>query len=73
MWTSVWRPAIAVVGCLSLAVEIFPETYDSKKTLRQEIEARPTAVNMKIIALADFTKDDIINVKQMKERYLLSS
>ncbi|KAI9581160.1 hypothetical protein GQX74_011700 [Glossina fuscipes] len=80
-------PAIAIVGCLSLAVEIFPDTYDSKKTLRQEIEgklnylvsARPTAVNMKIaadelIALAnDLTKDDSINVEQMKERFLAAT
>lgn len=47
-------PAIAIVGCLSLAVEIFGETYADKKSLRQEIEgklnylvsARPTAVNV---------------------------
>lgn len=47
-------PAIAIVGCLSLAVELYPEQYDDKKTLRQEIEgklnylvsARPTAVNV---------------------------
>ena len=73
-------PAIAIVGCLSLAVEIFPENFDSKKSLRQEIEgklnylvsARPTAVNMKIaadelIALAnDLTKDESISVEEMK-------
>ena len=73
-------PAIAIVGCLSLAVEIFPENFDSKKSLRQEIEgklnylfsARPTAVNMKIaadelISLAnDLTKDESISVEEMK-------
>lgn len=47
-------PAIAIVGCLSLAVEIFNEQFTDKKSLRQEIEgklnylvsARPTAVNV---------------------------
>lgn len=48
-------PAIAIVGCLSLAVEIFNEPFIDKKSLRQEIEgklnylvsARPTAVNVR--------------------------
>lgn len=75
-------PAIAIVGCLSLAVEIFPEHFDSKKSLRQEIEgklnylvsARPTAVNMKIAAdelinLAnDLTKDESVTVDEMKQK-----
>lgn len=47
-------PAIAIVGCLSLAAELYPEEYTDKKLLRQEIEgklnylvsARPTAVNV---------------------------
>lgn len=47
-------PAIAIVGCLSLAVELFNEQFNDKKSLRQEIEgklnylvsARPTAVNV---------------------------
>lgn len=47
-------PAIAIVGCLSLAVEIGGEQFVDKKSLRQEIEgklnylvsARPTAVNV---------------------------
>ncbi|KAJ9596718.1 hypothetical protein L9F63_012260 [Diploptera punctata] len=51
-------PAIAIVGCLSLAVEIQSEVFTNKKTLRQEVEgklnylvsARPTAVNMKLAA-----------------------
>ncbi|KAH8392806.1 hypothetical protein KR215_000627 [Drosophila sulfurigaster] len=77
-------PAIAIVGCLSLAVEIHPEVFETKKSLRQEIEgklnylvsARPTAVNMKIsadelITLAnDLTKDDAISVDEMKQRFL---
>ncbi|XP_034488121.1 methylthioribose-1-phosphate isomerase [Drosophila innubila] len=77
-------PAIAIVGCLSLAVEIHPEVFESKKSLRQEIEgklnylvsARPTAVNMKIsadelITLAnDLTKDDAVSIDDMKHRFL---
>lgn len=49
-------PAIAIVGCLSLAVEIQSDVYDDKKILRQDIEgklnylvsARPTAVNVSL-------------------------
>ncbi|EDW83258.1 uncharacterized protein Dwil_GK22419 [Drosophila willistoni] len=77
-------PAIAIVGCLSLAVEIYPEEFESKKSLRQEIEgklnylvsARPTAVNMKIAAdellsLAnDLTKAEDVSVPDMKQRFL---
>ncbi|XP_030370876.1 methylthioribose-1-phosphate isomerase [Scaptodrosophila lebanonensis] len=77
-------PAIAIVGCLSLAVEIHPEEFGTKKQLRQEIEgklnylvsARPTAVNMKIaadelIALAnELSKDDSVSVADMKQRFL---
>ncbi|KAL5285287.1 MRI1 family protein [Megaselia abdita] len=77
-------PAIAIVGCLSLAVEIFPEEFETKKVLRQEIEgklnylvsARPTAVNMKIAAdelinLAnELTKDESCTVQTMKQKYL---
>lgn len=80
-------PAIAIVGCLSLAVEIYPETFDSKKSLRQEIEgklnylvsARPTAVNMKIaadelISLANnLSKNDEISVDEMKQKFLQST
>lgn len=47
-------PAIAIVGCLSLTVEIIRDDFADKKTLRQDIEgklnylvsARPTAVNV---------------------------
>lgn len=67
---------------MSLAVEIHPETFDSKKSLRQEIEgklnylvsARPTAVNMKIaadelMALANnLSKNDEISVDEMKQK-----
>lgn len=74
-------PAIAIVGCLSLAVEIYGEVYDCKKILRQEIEgklnylvsARPTAMNMKVaaddlIGLAnELTRDKSVTVDQMKD------
>lgn len=77
-------PAIAIVGCLSLAVEIYREEVLSKANLRQEIEgklnylvsARPTAVNMKIaaeelIGLAnEMAKDDEVSVEEMKTRFL---
>lgn len=78
-------PAIAIVGCLSLAVEIYrEEEFHSKANLRQEIEgklnylvsARPTAVNMKqaaeeLITLAnEMDKNDDLSVEEMKERFL---
>ncbi|KAG5872472.1 hypothetical protein JTB14_010609 [Gonioctena quinquepunctata] len=76
-------PAIAIVGCLSLAVEIRNEKYESKKQMRQEIEgklnylvsSRPTAVNMKIAAedLIDLanqlSKEPYIDVDEMKTKY----
>ncbi|XP_043251593.1 methylthioribose-1-phosphate isomerase isoform X2 [Colletes gigas] len=77
-------PAIAIVGCLSLATELKNEEYTDKKSLRQDVEgklnylvsARPTAVNMKIAAdeliqLANkLSKDQTVNVAEMKERFL---
>lgn len=80
-------PAIAIVGCLSLTVELYNENFENKKTMRQEIEgklnylvsARPTAVNMKIaadelITLAnDLTKDENISVKEMKSKFLATT
>lgn len=73
-------PAIAIVGCLSLAVEIQPEVFNDKKVLRQEVEgklnylvsARPTAVNMKLAAdelislVNALDKDEMISAEQMK-------
>lgn len=75
-------PAIAIVGCLSLAVEVYPEEFETKKSLRQEIEgklnylvsARPTAVNMKISAdelitlVNELAKDESVSVSDMKQR-----
>ncbi|XP_068976814.1 methylthioribose-1-phosphate isomerase isoform X1 [Bombus flavifrons] len=77
-------PAIAIVGCLSLASEIRNEEYMDKKSLRRDVEgklnylvsARPTAVNMKIAAdeliqLANkLSKDETVNVIEMKERFI---
>nr|CAI5825656.1 unnamed protein product [Callosobruchus analis] len=73
-------PAIAIVGCLSLAVELRNEKFDSKQQMRHEIEgklnylvsSRPTAVNMKIAAedLIDLanqlSKDPNITLEEMK-------
>lgn len=75
-------PAIAIVGCLSLAVEIQPEVFTDKKTLRQEVEgklnylvsARPTAVNMKLAAdelislVNALDKDETVSAEQMKAK-----
>nr|CAD7578889.1 unnamed protein product [Timema californicum] len=77
-------PAIAIVGCLSLAVELRKEVFDSKKVLRQEVEgklnylvsARPTAVNMKmateeLITLVNLIdKDDSIKPEEMKAKFI---
>nr|CAH7714993.1 unnamed protein product [Callosobruchus chinensis] len=77
-------PAIAIVGCLSLAVELRNEKFDSKQQMRHEIEgklnylvsSRPTAVNMKIAAedLIDLanqlSKDPNITLEDMKARFL---
>ncbi|XP_023702158.1 methylthioribose-1-phosphate isomerase isoform X3 [Cryptotermes secundus] len=77
-------PAIAIVGCLSLAVEIQPEVFTDKKILRQEVEgklnylvsARPTAVNMKLAAdelislVNALDKDELVSAEQMKKKFL---
>ncbi|XP_017779130.1 PREDICTED: methylthioribose-1-phosphate isomerase [Nicrophorus vespilloides] len=77
-------PAIAIVGCLSLAVELSTEVFDDKKVLRQEIEgklnylvsSRPTAVNMKIaadelIALSNkLYKDETVTAEVMKVKFI---
>lgn len=75
-------PAIAIVGCLSLAVELQKELPVEKKRLRREIEgklnylvsARPTAVNMKTAAdqlinlVNDLDKNDSVDSDQMKAK-----
>lgn len=73
-------PAIAIVGCLSLAAELSSEVFVKKKTLRQEVEgklnylvsARPTAVNMKIAAetlialINELDKNETMEPEDMK-------
>ncbi|XP_058826066.1 methylthioribose-1-phosphate isomerase [Topomyia yanbarensis] len=77
-------PAIAIVGCLSLAVEVQDKNFDHKDSFRQEIEeklnflvtARPTAVNMKMAAenliemVQTLTDDGTVTVDEMKHRFL---
>ncbi|KAG8041179.1 hypothetical protein G9C98_002167 [Cotesia typhae] len=79
-------PAIAMVGCLSLAVELKNDNYSEKSSVRREVEgkmnylisARPTAVNIKIAAeqlikLANkLYRDDSINVENMVSEILRS-
>ncbi|XP_022900020.1 methylthioribose-1-phosphate isomerase [Onthophagus taurus] len=78
-------PAIAIVGCLSLAVEIKDEKYDCKKSMRQDVEgklnylvsSRPTAVNMKLAAdellslINKMCDDDGFSIEKMKERFVM--
>ncbi|XP_054279873.1 methylthioribose-1-phosphate isomerase [Macrosteles quadrilineatus] len=77
-------PAIAIVGCLSLAVELQKELPVEKKRLRREIEgklnylvsARPTAVNMKTAAdqlinlVNELDKNDSVDSDQMKAKFI---
>ncbi|KAK9880998.1 hypothetical protein WA026_014341 [Henosepilachna vigintioctopunctata] len=77
-------PAIAIVGCLSLAIEIQKDTVESKKELRQDIEgklnylvsSRPTAVNMKkaaddLIAIANkLYEDENVTLEDMKKKFI---
>ncbi|XP_068631496.1 methylthioribose-1-phosphate isomerase [Battus philenor] len=77
-------PAIAIVGCLSLAVELLKDDNSNKINMRQEIEgklnylisARPTAVNIKIAAdelinLANnMSADENISPDIFKERFI---
>lgn len=79
-------PAIAIVGSLSLAVEILQHPcYEHKTALCQAIEdnlnylltARPTAVNMKTAAneLKDLARslseDTTCTLSKMKDKYIL--
>lgn len=79
-------PAIAIVGCLSLAAELCAENdaYDTKAELKNAIKekleylvtARPTAVNMRraaqeMIQLADALEvDSRVGVKEMKQSFV---
>ncbi|GJQ72622.1 hypothetical protein Trydic_g1286 [Trypoxylus dichotomus] len=58
-------PAIAIVGCLSLAVELRNEKYKNKKDLRQDIEAD------ELIVLANkLCNDESLDVEDMKLRFI---
>ncbi|EFN81802.1 Translation initiation factor eIF-2B subunit alpha/beta/delta-like protein [Harpegnathos saltator] len=77
-------PAIAIVGCLSLATEILPENITDKKRFRHEVEgklnylvsARPTAVNMKTAAdelitlVNSLSENDKVTACEMKDRFI---
>ncbi|CRL06534.1 CLUMA_CG019495, isoform A [Clunio marinus] len=77
-------PAIAIVGSLSLAVEIWKEEFQDKKTLLREIEgklnylisARPTAVNMKLAAdellelAIQLSRDETCSTRDMKKNFI---
>jgi len=77
-------PAIAIVGCLSLVVEIWNEKFENKKVMRQEVEgklnylvsSRPTAVNMKIATddLIQFAnklcETEGITIEEMKSQFI---
>ncbi|KAK5649978.1 hypothetical protein RI129_001007 [Pyrocoelia pectoralis] len=77
-------PAIAIVGCLSLAVELYNKSFDSKNDLLEFITnklnylitSRPTAVNMKLatddlISLGnELSKDSSVTVLDMKMSFI---
>lgn len=77
-------PAIAIVGSLSLVVEMWNEMFTDKKQFLSEIEgklnylisSRPTAVNMKLAAddlleLANcLCSDENYSAQQMKEKFV---
>lgn len=77
-------PAIAIVGSLSLAVEIWKEEFQDKKTLLREMEgklnylisARPTAVNMKLAAdellqhAIQLSRDEACSTVDMKKAFI---
>ncbi|XP_039290838.1 methylthioribose-1-phosphate isomerase [Nilaparvata lugens] len=79
-------PAIALVGSLSLAVQLLKASFTDKTLLRQQIEeqmnflitARPTAVNLKnaatdLIALATkLEADGKTDVDEMKSKFVFA-
>ena len=77
-------PAIAIVGCLSLAVELLGKKFDSVRSLADFIveklenlvTSRPTAVNMKEAAVrfSDLAKSEAkkeITVDELRNLYVL--
>ncbi|XP_059056744.1 methylthioribose-1-phosphate isomerase [Achroia grisella] len=79
-------PAIAIVGCLSLAIELEKDNCTDKKIMRQEIEgklnylvsARPTAVNIKLAAEELINLANVLSAAEnvtpndFKERFISS-
>ncbi|XP_025835500.1 methylthioribose-1-phosphate isomerase [Agrilus planipennis] len=77
-------PAIAIVGCLSLVVELNKQQFSNKDELRDIIgdklkylvSARPTAVNIKIAAdeltnlAGNLSKNESISVEEMRKRFI---
>ncbi|KAF5290143.1 hypothetical protein FQR65_LT11655 [Abscondita terminalis] len=77
-------PAIAIVGCLSLAVELHSKEFESKEVLCKQVKekldylvsSRPTAVNMKLAAnelnslIEKLQQDASIDVHNMKCRFI---
>ena len=77
-------PAIAIVGSLSLAVEISKDEFQDKKFLLRDIEgklnylisARPTAVNMKLAAdellelAIKLSRDENVSTADMKKTFI---
>lgn len=77
-------PAIAIVGCLSLAVELPVLEFNCKTKLRETVvdklsylvSARPTAVNMKLAASSltslseQLEKDNTVSFDEMRARLL---
>lgn len=74
-------PAIAIVGCLSLAVELLGKQYATKDDMLHDIidklryltTARPTAVNIKtaaedLCAIANTLKDQSADVEEFRKR-----
>uniref|UniRef100_A0A182QR25 Methylthioribose-1-phosphate isomerase n=1 Tax=Anopheles farauti TaxID=69004 RepID=A0A182QR25_9DIPT len=91
-WDAIYKmqvrgaPAIAIVGCLSLVVEIYDKQYDTKHALQSEVvqhlqylvTSRPTAVNLKLAAdevktLAEnLLANETVNVEGMKHQIIKS-
>lgn len=79
-------PAIAIVGCLSLVVEIYSKQYDSKVALETELDkhlqylvtSRPTAVNLKLAAdelksrSETLLSDENVHLEDMKKSLIES-
>lgn len=79
-------PAIAIVGCLSVAVELHRSSFDNKQALHQEVKSkfdylvtsRPTAVNLAKETekfckyLNEMLIDNTISTEEMRKRLIKS-